>query len=154
MGFERIKRAWQFFIGREEELKKAVEQFFFLYYPTSRKAGDKTIERSNAQDREDYIKQFGKECFEDVLEDCPHLAYLKDPDIPFCFRFIFSCFLEIYNFSGEQMTWTDIHSYAIMRHIEFRQIELDFILKCCNWANAKKQEMRDEDNPKPSTEDS
>lgn len=43
------------------------------------------------------------------------------------------------------MTWTDIHSYAIMRHIEFRQIELDYILKCCNWANSKKQEMRDEE---------
>lgn len=52
------------------------------------------------------------------------------------------------------MTWTDIHSYAIMRHIEFRQTELDYILKCCNWANAKKQEMRDEESGSISTEES
>ena len=52
------------------------------------------------------------------------------------------------------MTWTDIRSYAIMRHIEFRQIELDFILKCCNWANAQKEKMRDEKSSYISTEDS
>ena len=81
------------------------------------------------------------------------MAYLKDPDIPFCFMFIFTSFLEIYNFSGEQMTWTDIQSYAIMRHIEFRQIELDYILKCYSWANSQKQKMRDEAGSYISTED-
>ena len=84
----------------------------------------------------------------------PNLAYLKDPHIPFCFLFVFNAFLEIYNYSGEQMTWTDIRSYVIMRHIEFRQIELDYILKCCNWANAQKQKMREEDNEYVSTEES
>lgn len=51
------------------------------------------------------------------------------------------------------MTWTDIHSYAIMRHIDFTQVELDYILKCCNWANAKKQEMRDEERSYISREE-
>ena len=42
------------------------------------------------------------------------------------------------------MTWTDIYSYAIMRKIDFRQTEIDYILKCNNWANAQIKKMRDE----------
>ena len=90
------------------------------------------------------VKDLGKECFEEVLEECPNLEYLKDPDIPFCFLFIFNAFFEIYNCCNETMTWTDIHSYAIMRKIDFKQIEIDYILKCNNWANAKIKRMRDE----------
>ena len=84
----------------------------------------------------------GKECFEEN-ED---FAYLRDPDIPFCFMFIFNTFLEIFNNCHETMTWTDILSYAIMRKIDFKQIEIDYILKCNNWANAQISKMRDEDN--------
>ena len=94
-----------------------------------------------------------KECFEEVLEECPNLEYLKDPDIPFCFSFVFSTFLEIYNHCHETMTWTDICSYAIMRKIDFKQIEIDYILKCNNWANAQIKKMRDEDdNSSPTGE--
>ncbi len=46
----------------------------------------------------------------------------------------------------EVITWTDIHSYAIMRKIDFRQIEIDYILKCNNWANAQIKKMRDEES--------
>lgn len=42
------------------------------------------------------------------------------------------------------MTWTDIHSYAIMRKIDFRQTEIDYIIKCNGWANAQISKMRDE----------
>lgn len=42
------------------------------------------------------------------------------------------------------MTWTDILSYAIIRKIDFRQVEIDYILKCNNWANAQVKKMRDE----------
>ncbi len=42
------------------------------------------------------------------------------------------------------MTWTDIHSYAIMRKVDFKQVEIDYILKCNNWANEQIQKMRDE----------
>lgn len=45
----------------------------------------------------------------------------------------------------ETMTWTDIRSYAIMRKVDFRQIEIDYILKCNNWANAQISKMRDEE---------
>ena len=83
----------------------------------------------------------------------PNLEYLKDPDIPFCFLFIFNTFLEIYNCCDETMTWTDIRSYAIMRKIDFRQTEIDFILKCNNWANAQIKKMRDEDDNRISTEE-
>lgn len=97
-----------------------------------------------AEERQQIVKDLGKECFEDLLEELPHLEYLKDPDVPFCFLFVFNTFLEIYNCCGETLTWTDILSYAIMRNIKFRQIELDYILKCNGWANAKIKEMRDE----------
>lgn len=42
------------------------------------------------------------------------------------------------------MTWTDIYSYAIMRKIDFKQIEIDYILKCNNWANAQIRKMRED----------
>ena len=128
-------------------------QFFFLHYPTSRKIDNKTIFKTNAEDRQELIKDLGKECFEEVLEEMPNLEYLKDTDIPFYFLFIFNTFLEIYNCCNETMTWTDIQSYAIMRKIEFRQIEIDFILKCNGWANAQIKKMRDEEDNRISTEE-
>lgn len=69
---------------------------------------------------------------------------LRDPKVPPCFLFIYNCFLEIYNCSGESITWTDILNYAIIRKIDFRQIEIDYILKCNNWANVQIKQMRDE----------
>ena len=42
------------------------------------------------------------------------------------------------------MTWTDICSYAIIRKVDFTQREIDYILKCNNWANAQIKKMRDE----------
>ena len=142
MGYGELKRQKQFFISREEELKKAVEQFFFLHYPTSRKIDDKYVTRTNAEDRADYIKNLGKECF----DSNEAFDYLRDPHIPFCFLFIFNAFLEIYNQCHEVMTWTDIRSYAIMRKIDFRQVEIDYIIKCNSWANAQIKKMRDEEN--------
>ena len=100
------------------------------------------------------MKDLGKECFEEVLEECPHLEYLKDPDIPFCFVFIFNSFIEIFNNSHETMTWTDIYSYAIMRKIDFTQTEIDYILKCNGWANTQINKMRNEEDSYVSTEDS
>ena len=90
----------------------------------------------------------GKECFEANKD----FDYLRDPDIPFCFLFVFNAFLEIYNCCNETMscnetmTWTDIYSYAIMRKIDFKQREIDYILKCNNWANEQIKKMRDEDD--------
>ncbi len=90
------------------------------------------------------MKDLGKERFEEVLAECPNLEYLKDPVVPFCFLFVYNAFLEIYNCCHENITWTDICSYAIMRKIDFKQIEIDYILKCNNWANAQIGKMRDE----------
>ena len=140
MGNGEVKRQNQFFIGREEELEKAVKQFFFLHYPISRKVDNKYITRTNAEDRADIIKDLGKECFEESKD----FDYLRDPDIPLCFMFVFNSFLEIYNCCHETMTWTDICSYAIMRKIDFRQREIDYILKCNGWANEQMKKMRDE----------
>lgn len=68
---------------------------------------------------------------------------LRDPNVPPYFLFIFNSFLEIYNCSGESITWTDIQSYAILRNVKFTQTEIDYILKCINWANVQMKEMRD-----------
>ena len=91
------------------------------------------------------------ECF---LEN-KDFDYLRDPDIPFCFLFIFNSFLEIYNCCNEIMTWTDILSYAIIRNIKFTQTEVDYILKCNGWANTQIKKMRDEaeDDNRISTEE-
>ena len=100
------------------------------------------MSRTNAEDRADLIKQLGKECFEENKD----FDYLRDPDIPFCFLFVFNAFLEIYNCCNETMTWTDICSYAIMRKIDFTQREIDYILKCNNWASEQIKKMRDEED--------
>ena len=91
------------------------------------------------------------ECFLESKD----LDYLRDPDIPFCFLFIFNSFLEIFNCCNEVMTWTDILSYAIMRNVKFSQTEIDYILKCNSWANAQIKKMRDEseDDNRISTEE-
>ena len=81
------------------------------------------------------------------------MEYLKDPDIPLCFLFIFNTFLEIFNHCHEVMTWTDIYSYAIMRKIDFKQIEIDYILKCNDWANAQICKMREESYSDDDTEE-
>lgn len=57
--------------------------------------------------------------------------------------FVFNSFLEIYSCCHENITWTDIYSYAIIRKIDFRQTEIDYILKCNGWANSQIQKMRD-----------
>ena len=60
--------------------------------------------------------------------------------------FVFNAFLEIYNCCHETMTWTDIYSYAIMRKIDFTQSEINYILRCNNWANEQIKKMRDEED--------
>ena len=90
------------------------------------------------------VKDMKKECFEELLADMPNLEYLKDPDIPLCFMFVFNCFLEIFNNCHESITWTDINSYAILRKIDFRQIEINYILRCNSFANAQIKKMREE----------
>ena len=65
---------------------------------------------------------------------------------------MYNSFLEIYNHCHEVLTWTDIHSYAIMRKIDFTQKEIDYILKCYNWANEQIKVMRDEDECKENDE--
>lgn len=76
--------------------------------------------------------------------DNDSFKYLRDPDIPFCFMFVFNAFLEIYSLCKETITWTDIASYAIMRKIDFRQKEIDLILKCNNWANEQIRLMKED----------
>lgn len=80
----------------------------------------------------------GEEYFENNhdFDDCVTRIFLF-------ILFVFTSFLEIYNYCKESITWTDIESYAILRKVEFTQTELDLILKCMSWANGKIQEMRD-----------
>jgi len=142
MGFGTIKWPKQFFIRWEEELEKAVKQFFFLHYPTSRKVDNRFVTRTNAEDRKELIETLGEECFVESKD----FDYLRDPNIPLCFSFVFSSFIEIYNHSHEVLTWTDIYSYAIMRKIDFTQTEIDYIIKCNAWANEQIKKMRDEED--------
>lgn len=66
---------------------------------------------------------------------------------------MFNSFLEIYNHSGEVVTWTDIKNWAEMRNVHLRQTEIDYILKCISWANEQTKKMRDEDeNETPAEE--
>ena len=71
---------------------------------------------------------------------------MRDPDIPFCFLWVFNSFLEIFNHSGETVTFTDIKDWAFVRKIELKQKEIDLILDCIGWANTQIKKMRDEED--------
>lgn len=70
---------------------------------------------------------------------------LRDPIVPPYFLFVFNSFIELNSCSGEQITWTDINNYAILRNIKFTQIELDLILKCISWSNSQIKELRNKE---------
>lgn len=76
------------------------------------------------------------------LEKDGHYNEYLEPKVPFSFLFVYNSFLELYNYSGDNLTWTDIQSYATIRKIDFKQIEIDYILKCISWANNQINEMR------------
>lgn len=83
---------------------------------------------------------------EELFEGCADFDYLREPDIPPCFLFVFESFLEIFNCCRETMTWTDIAGYSMMRKVDFSQSEIDWILRCNNWANEQIKRMRDEES--------
>ena len=107
----------------------------------TRKSNDKYISRTNAKDREDAITAMGEKAFWSVESNRNIYA---DPDVPLLFEFIFNSFIEIFNASGESVTWTDIYSYEKVRKIDFTQYEVNLIIKCISWANSKISEMRKE----------
>lgn len=122
-------------------MEKAVRQFFFLNYPTSRKTDEKgkTIQRSNLDDRNELIKGIGEEEF---YRNANYKQFWDYP-CPFCFLFIFKVFLELYNgctvvggFSAfKHITWQDIESYCKIRKLELTQLEIDYLLKIKGWAS-------------------
>lgn len=108
----------------------------------SRKVSDgKRVFRTNAEDRDDMIRSMGSDCFWSGSMS----ERFREPDVPPCFLFVFNAFLEIFNHSGKNVTWLDISSYASVRKITFRQIEIDYILKLCGWAYLKIRQMDSEE---------
>lgn len=99
--------------------------------------------RCNAEDRDELLK--AKNWTMEQLESDPNLMEYHEPKVPLFFLFVFNCFIEIYNHSGESMTWTDIYNYAKIRKIDFTQNELDTILKCNSWAQSKIHEMKEQE---------
>lgn len=59
--------------------------------------------------------------------------------------FVFRAFLEIFNHSGETVTWTDIKNWCEMRRVVLTQFEIDHILMCIGWANSQIKKMRDDE---------
>lgn len=71
--------------------------------------------------------------------------YLYDLPIPLCFQDVFNIFLELYNFSGESITWQSIDAYERVRDISLQQIEIDYIIKMNTWANVIISQLREEE---------
>lgn len=70
--------------------------------------------------------------------------YLKEPEVPPCFVWLYNVFLELYNGCGDNLTWSEIKAFCDMRQVVLTQIELDYIFKMNSWANAQIKKMRDE----------
>lgn len=128
-----------------------MRHFFFLNYPTSRKTGngEKTVHRSNIDDRNDIIKDIGEKEF----YSNENYRELWDYPCPFCFLYIFRIFLEVYNgctvvggFSSfKHITWQDIESYCRIRKIELTQLEVDYLLKIKSWASDEIYKLEQEE---------
>lgn len=89
------------------------------------------IRRCNAEDREDLIKDLGREEF----EASRHYEELRDIPPPPCMAFVFEAFIELYNMSGEGgITFADIETYRRVRRVELSQYEIDCLIKCRGWA--------------------
>lgn len=82
---------------------------------------------------------------EEYFEQNHNFDDLREPNIPLYFSFVFSTFIELYNFCKDGITWTDIENYAIIRKIDFTQSEIDLLLKCNCWASGKINEMKKEE---------
>ena len=78
------------------------------------------------------------------LERDPNYSEYHEPKVPFCFLWLFNCFIELYAHCGESVTWTDIQNYGNIRNIKFTQLEVDYILMMCMWSVEQKQAMKDE----------
>lgn len=76
-----------------------------------------------------------------MVQDGHYPEYLE-PDVPFCFIWLFNRFLELRSHSGESITWTEIESYGNIRNVKFTQFELDYIFKMSNWTNEEIEELR------------
>lgn len=101
---------------------------------------DKYISRTNADDREDAIKAQG----DTFWTTGTNKEVYSEPNVPPLFLFIYTSFIEIYNHTGESLTWTQIESYAKMRKIDFTQNEINLILKMNSWANQEVEKLRKE----------
>ena len=67
-----------------------------------------------------------------------------DIDVPLCFVWLFNVFVELYNASGEQLTWCDIDAYTRVRDVVFTQSEIDVVLKMKYWAESEAAKLRED----------
>ena len=138
-------RKVKFFKEREEELEKAVKQFFFLHYPTYRKTEDgKGVMRSNYEDRQDIIKSIGEVEFYKNAS----FNYLHDVEIPPCFLWHFNLYLDLRSCASVSsmgdtiLTWSDIKSYFDLKQIYISQFDLSYLLMIKRIAETQMAEMR------------
>lgn len=67
-----------------------------------------------------------------------------DIPVPLCFKYIYNVFIELYNNASAEsgFTWQDMESYCAVRKIKLSQLEIDYIIKCKNWANSEINKLR------------
>ena len=119
-------------------MEKAVKQFFFLHYPTKRQAGEnKSVYKTNAEDRKEIIERLGREEF----YRCGYYKELYDPEVPPFFAFLYNIFIELYR---EDMSWQEVESYCRLRDIQLRQYEIDTLIKMQHWAYEQIKAMNKE----------
>lgn len=93
-------------------------------------------------DRIDLIKAIGEDAF---FAD-EHYQHLWDKTLPDCYQYVFSVFMEIYNYSGQDgVTFRAIHEYCMVRHEVLSQYDVDIILKCAYWASVEIRRLEDEE---------
>ena len=134
----------------EELLESAVRNYFYLnhqyaehYTVTNAKTKgkeSKTRYVRNIDRRDDFIKKFGEEAFEEVCITDEKWAKLKSVQIPDGCRWLFGHFLEIwylcsYDFGGNRVfTTRDIIDYCECFGVNIGYYDRHVIMKMKSWA--------------------
>jgi len=113
-----------------QELERAVKRFFFLHADRTKKVGDKITHYTHAEEKERVINAIGYEKWERTGQ----AETFGDIPAPVCFSELFNIFIDIFYFSQNGITYSDIAAYSEANKRELSAYEVRLIRIMAGWA--------------------
>lgn len=150
------------FVVEEEELEKAVRNYFYLnqqYAEKTTTINTKTKQKEtktkyvrNIDRREDFIRKFKQKAFDKICEEDESWAKLKTIPIPNGYIWLFNHFLEIWymcdvDFGGNRIFQTkDILNYCKCFGVNISYYERYLLVKMKGWAMSEISQLDKKSN--------